>query len=302
MELQAESYEQMAKQVVKEHRQVKWFLLGQLLKRKAAMLSLIILVLTVTAALFAPWVAPYPDQGMGAVNISQRLSPPSNEHLLGTDIYGRDMLSRVICGARISIFGGMFIVVTAAFIGVPLGLWAGYNEGKSGAVIIKVVELFLSFPATLIAMAITILFGAGWSTALIALVIPWWPWYTRLVQGEVLSIKQMLYVEAARMLGYGKIYIIFRHLLPNVITPVIVMILLDLGPAIIAIGLLSFLGLGTQPPMADWGLMVWEGAQNILSEWWIAIVPGCAMFIVVTAFNIFGDALKDILTPGRSSG
>ncbi len=133
------------------------------------------------------------------------------------------------------------------------------------------------------------------ATAIIALIIPWWPWYTRLVQGEVLSIKQTLYVEAAQMLGYGKLYIIFRHILPNIMTPVMVMILLDLGPAIIAIGLLSFIGLGTQPPMADWGLMVWEGAPNILSEWWISIVPGCAMFIVVIAFNIFGDALKDIL-------
>ena len=158
----------------------------------------------------------------------------------------------------------------------------------------RVVELFLSFPSTLIAMAISILIGAGWFTAIIALIIPWWPWYTRLVQGEVLSIKQTLYVEAAQMLGYGKLYIIFRHLLPNIMTPVLVMILLDLGPAIIAIGLLSFIGLGTQPPMADWGLMVWEGAPNILSEWWISIVPGCAMFMVVIAFNIFGDALKDI--------
>ncbi len=137
--------------------------------------------------------------------------------------------------------------------------------------------------------------GAGGFAAIIALTIPGWPGYTRLVQGEVLSIKQTLYVEAAQMLGYGKIYIIFRHLLPNIMTPVIVMVLLDLGPAIIAIGLLSFIGFGTQAPMADWGLMVWEGSQNILTEWWIAIVPGCAMFMVVIAFNIFGDALKDTL-------
>ena len=215
--------------------------------------------------------------------------------LLGTDIYGRDLVSRVLYGARVSLFGGICIVFFAALIGIPLGLWAGYNEGISGGLILRTVELFLSFPSTLIAMAISILIGAGWFTAIIALIIPWWPWYTRLVQGEVLSIKQTLYVEAAQMLGYGKLYIIFRHILPNIMTPVMVMILLDLGPAIIAIGLLSFIGLGTQPPMADWGLMVWEGAPNILTEWWISIVPGCAMFIVVIAFNIFGDALKDVL-------
>ncbi|MDM8557153.1 ABC transporter permease [Desulfococcaceae bacterium HSG7] len=299
MAIQEISYQMMAKKVVKEHQKQKWFQLQLLLKRKAACLSLIILVLTVLATVFAPWVAPYPEQGQGALNIENRLHPPSSASLLGTDIYGRDMLSRVIYGARISLFGSACIVFFAALIGVPLGLWAGYNEGISGAVISRVVELFLSFPSTLSAIAISIIVGVGWHTAIIALIIPWWPWYTRLVQGEALSIKRMLYIEAAQMLGYGKIYIIFRHILPNVMTPVIVMILLDLGPAIIAIGLLSFLGLGTQPPMADWGLMVWEGAPNILSEWWISIVPGGAMFMVVIAFNIFGDALKDILGSNR---
>ncbi len=296
---QHESFKIMAGRVTREHRALKWFQLRQFLKRKGALISLVILVVTLLTAAFAPWIAPYPDQGRGTVNIEERLQPPSSNHILGTDSYGRDILSRVIFGSRISIFGGAIIVFTAAFIGVPLGLWAGYNEGISGALIIRTVELVLSFPSTLIAMAISIVIGAGWYTAIIALTIPWWPWYTRLVQGEVLSIKQTLYVEAAQMLGYGKIYIIFRHLLPNVLTPVISMILLDLGPAIIAIGLLSFLGLGTQPPNADWGLMVWEGAQNILTEWWIAIVPGCAMFMVVVAFNMFGDALKDILDTNR---
>ncbi|THB81185.1 MAG: ABC transporter permease [Desulfobacteraceae bacterium] len=288
-------YTDMARAAAREHRQVRWFELKRLLKRKSAGLALIILCMTFAAALFAPWISPYPEQGRGDVNVEHRLLPPSSDYYLGTDIYGRDMLSRVIFGSRISIFGGICIVISAALIGVPLGLWAGYNEGVSGTLIMRVVELFLSFPSTLIGMAISLILGAGWYTAIIALIIPWWPWYTRLVQGEVVSIKHMLYVEAARMLGYGRLTIIFRHLLPNILTPVIVMILLDLGPAIIAIGLLSFLGLGTQAPMADWGLMVWEGAPNILNEWWIAIVPGTAMFIVVIAFNIFGDALKDAL-------
>jgi peptide/nickel transport system permease protein len=289
------SFESTAEAVVREHRKVKWFLLKRFLGRKPALISLVVLIAAFFMAVFAPFIAPYPEQGAGQVNIEERLQPPSSQHLLGTDAYGRDMLSRVIYGARISIFGGILIVLFACLIGIPLGLWAGYNEGWSGAFILRVVELFLSFPSTLVAMIISVLIGAGWFTAIIALTIPWWPWYTRLVQGEVLSIKRMLYVEAAQMLGYGKIYIIFRHLLPNIMTPVIVMILLDLGPAIIAIGLLSFIGFGTQPPGADWGLMVWEGAQNILTEWWIAIVPGSAMFIVVIAFNLFGDALKDLM-------
>lgn len=298
--MEKKALKQLAATVVADHHNMRMYQLRQFLKHKSAVLAFFILLITILAALLGPNIAPYPEQGLGEVNVSERLQAPSLEHYLGTDVYGRDILSRLICGARVSMFGGFFIVIAAALIGVPLGLWAGYSEGVPGAIITRLVELFLSFPSVLIAMAISIIAGAGAFTALLALVIPWWPWYTRLVMGEVLSKKRMLYVEAAQMLGYGKVYIMVRHLLPNILTPVIVMVLLDLGPAIIAIGLLSFLGLGTQAPQADWGLMVWEGAQNILSEWWIAIVPGCAMFIVVTAFNIFGDAVKDILEPNRS--
>jgi len=295
--MEKESLTILADQVEADHRKMRAFQLRRFLRHKSAVLAFFVLAVTIFMAALGPLAAPYPDQGRGEVNVEERLQPPSSKHYLGTDVYGRDILSRIICGARISIFGGFFIVFSAALIGVPLGLWAGYSEGLPGAIITRFVELFLSFPAVLIAMAISIIAGAGAFTALIALIIPWWPWYTRLVMGEVLSKKRMLYVEAAQMLGYGKVYIMVRHLLPNILSPIFVMILLDLGPAIIAIGLLSFLGLGTQPPQADWGLMVWEGAQNILSEWWIAIVPGCAMFIIVTAFNIFGDAVKDILEP-----
>jgi len=288
-------YKKLAQEALEDHRKARVYNFRLFLKKKLAVSSALVLVVIMVSALLAPWVAPYPDQGKGAVNIEERLQPFSKKHFLGTDIYGRDLLSRVIFGARISVFGGIFIVVMAALIGVPLGLWAGYREGVSGAIIMRTVELVLSFPSALVAMGISIVVGAGSMTALIALVIPWWPWYTRMVQGEVLSLKNMLYIEAAQMLGYGRFYILFRHLLPNILTPVIVLMLLDVGPAIIAIGVLSFLGLGTQPPHADWGLMVWNGSQNLLGEWWIAIVPGFAMFLLVTAFNIFGDALKEIL-------
>jgi peptide/nickel transport system permease protein len=290
-------FAKLSQEALADHRKARVYNLRLFLRKKLAVFSAVVLAVIVLSAVFAPWVAPYPMQGRGAVNLPERLQSFSKSHLLGTDIYGRDLLSRVIFGARVSVFGGLFIVLMAALIGVPLGLWAGYREGVSGAVIMRTVELVLSFPSALVAMAVSIVVGAGSITALLALIIPWWPWYTRLVQGEVLSIKKMVYIEAAQMLGYGRIYILFRHLLPNILTPVIVMMLLDVGPAIIAIGVLSFLGLGTQPPHADWGLMVWNGAQNLLGEWWIAIVPGFAMFLLVTAFNIFGDTLKEILDP-----
>ena len=288
-------FKQLAEKAAADHRRYRRYLLRLVFKKKATVAAAAILIGMVLAALLAPWIAPYPGQGQGEVNLAERLQPASLNHWLGTDVYGRDMLSRIIYGARISIAGGLIIVFAAALIGVPLGLWAGYREGLPGAIITRVVELVLSFPAVLLAMGISIIAGAGFTTAVIALIIPWWPWYTRLVQGEVVAIKHMLYVEAATMLGYGRGYIIFKHLLPNILTPVIVMMLLDFGPAIIFIGLLSFLGLCTQPPQADWGLMVWEGAPNILTQWWIAVVPGCAMFILVTAFNIFGDRLKEVL-------
>ena len=290
-------FNKLAQEALKDHRKARGYNLRLFLRKKPAVFSALVLTIIMLSAIFAPWVAPYPEQGKGAINLEERLQPFSKKHFLGTDIYGRDLLSRVIFGARVTVFGGFFIVLVAALIGVPLGLWAGYREGVSGAIIMRTVELVLSFPSALVAMGIAIVIGAGSMTALIALVIPWWPWYTRLVQGEVQSLKNMLYIEAAQMLGYGRIHIVFRHLLPNILGPVIVTMLLDVGPAVIAIGVLSFLGLGTQPPNADWGLMVWNGAQNLLGEWWIAIVPGFAMFLLVIAFNIFGDSLKEILDP-----
>ena len=297
MQMKTYDFNKLAQEALEDHRKARGYNLRLFLRKKLAVFSTLVLIIIMLSAIFAPWVAPYPEQGKGATNIEERLQPFSRTHFLGTDVYGRDLLSRVIFGARVSVFGGFFIVLMAAVIGVPLGLWAGYREGVSGAIIMRTVELVLSFPSALVAMGIAMVLGAGSMTALIALVIPWWPWYTRLVQGEVQSLKNMLYIEAAQMLGYGRIYIVFRHLLPNILAPVIVMMLLDVGPAIIAIGVLSFLGLGTQPPNADWGLMVWNGAQNLLGEWWIAIVPGFAMFLLVTAFNIFGDSLKEILDP-----
>jgi len=298
--MENQDFKILARKALADHRLARGYKLRLFLKKKLAVFATFVLFLIVLSAIFAPWVAPYPDQGKGEINLEERLQPFSKTHLLGTDIYGRDLLSRVIYGGRVSVFGGIFIVVMAALIGVPLGLWAGYQEGVSGTIIMRTVELVLSFPSALVAMGVSIVIGAGSMTALVALIIPWWPWYTRLVQGEVLSIKHMLYIEAAQMLGYGRIYILFRHLLPNILAPVVVMMLLDVGPAIIAIGVLSFLGLGTQPPHADWGLMVWNGSQNLLGEWWIAIVPGFAMFLLVTVFNIFGDTLKDILDPNQS--
>lgn len=288
-------FKQLAQQAAVDHRRARQHTFHKFLKKRTAVVCALMLLIATLSALFAPLISPYPEQGRGELNLDERLNPISWSHPLGTDTLGRDMLSRIIYGARVSIFGGLIIVLSAAVIGIPLGLWAGYSEGIPGAIISRIGEILLSFPAILLAIGIATIVGAGLKSAVLALVIPWWPWYARVAQGEVLWIKRMLFIEAAQMLGYGKFYIIMRHLLPNIVNTLVVMMLLDFGPAIIAIGMLSFLGLGTQPPAADWGLMVWEGAPNLIDYWWVAMVPGSAMFILVIAFNIFGDALGELL-------
>ena len=190
MQMKTYDFNKLAQEALKDHRKARGYNLRLFLRKKLAVFSALVLIIIMLSAIFAPWVAPYPEQGKGAINLEERLQSFSRTHFLGTDIYGRDLLSRVIFGARVSVFGGFFIVLVAALIGGPLGLWAGYREGVSGAIIMRTVELVLSFPSALVAMGIAIVIGAGSMTALIALVIPWWPWYTRLVQGEVLSLKK----------------------------------------------------------------------------------------------------------------
>jgi len=271
--------------------------LNVILRDPLALGSTIVILLFIFIAIFAPQVAPYPEQGKGRTNVPASLMPPSATYILGADRLGRDILSRVIFGARPALIVPIGVVAFAVLIGAPLGAIAGYKGGKIDEIIMRITDLFLAFPSLLLAMAITSALGRGLQNAAIALVVSWWPWYTRLVRGVTISLRQRHFVEAAQAMGVPEGVIIMRHILPNTISPILVAATVDLGTVILAMGGLAFLGLGTQPPYPDWGLMVSEGREFILKQWWISTFPGLAIFIVVLAFNLLGDTLRDIFDP-----
>lgn len=261
------------------------------------MISTLIIVVFILVAIFAYQIAPYPLQGAGKSNPSTTMLSPSTEHPFGTDRLGRDMLSRVIVAARPALVIPVLVVLMAVLIGAPLGAIAGFKGGWVDEVIMRITDLFLAFPFLLLAMSIANALGRGLDKAAIALVISWWPWYTRLVRSLSASLSQRYFVEAARSIGVRDWVIIVRHILPNCISPILVQATIDLGTVILAMGGLAFLGLGTQPPAPDWGLMVSEGRTFILKQWWLSAYPGLAIFIVVLAFNLLGDTLRDIFDP-----
>ena len=271
--------------------------LSVIVRDPLALASTIVIVLFILIAIFAYQVAPYPQEGIGRTNAPNTMLVPSAGHILGADRLGRDILSRVIMGARPALIVPIGVVVFAVLIGAPLGAIAGYKGGRVDDVIMRITDLFLAFPSLLLALAITSALGRGLQNAAIALIISWWPWYTRLVRGVTISLRERYFVEAAQAIGVRDSVIILRHILPNTISPILVQATVDFGTVILAMGGLAFLGLGTQPPAPDWGLMVSEGRDYILNQWWVSTSAGLAIFIVVLAFNLLGDTLRDIFDP-----
>lgn len=259
-------------------------------------IGLFLVAVFLLLAALAPWIAPYP-QDVWAVHPEERFSPPSTQHWFGTDELGRDIFSRVIFGTRISLRIGMIVVVLALAIGVPLGLIAGTFGGLLDEILMRVTDMFLSFPPLLLAMAISATLGASLENAMVAIAIAWWPWYARLIRSEALSIRERDYVEAARAAGATWVRLLFRHVLPNSLAPVIVQASMDFGSVILTSASLSFLGLGAQPPTPEWGLMINIGRSYFLTHWWIVTFPGLAILITVLSFNITGDGLREILDP-----
>ncbi len=262
-----------------------------------ALSGVVVIGLLLVLSVFGPWIAPFPEQGEGQSNVPARMLAPSVEHLFGTDGLGRDMLSRVIFGARPALVVSVLVVGLAILIGVPLGALAGYRRGRLDAVIMRVTDLFLAFPPLLLAMAIVAALGPGLDHAALALAISWWPWYARLARGTAVSLRERPFVEAARSMGVGDLAILRRHIVPNSLAPILVQATIDIGTVILAAGSLAFLGLGASPPTPDWGLMVAEGRSFILDQWWLSAFPGLAIFVAVLAFNLVGDLLLDLLDP-----
>lgn len=266
--------------------------LGRLLRRPVAVASLVVLTVVVVLAVAGPWLAPY---GVNDVDVTRALQPPGAEHWFGTDELGRDVLSRVVLSARVSMLVSLVSVSIALVAGVGLGLVAGYFGGWLDTVIMRTADVMFAFPVMLLAMAIVAILGPGLTTAMIAIGVVYVPIFARVTRASVLSVRTEPYVRAAVSLGARSGRIIRRHVLPNVTAPIIVQTSLSLAFAILSEAALSFLGLGVQPPDPSWGRMLYDARAFLDQAWWMSVFPGLAVFVTVLSFNLLGDALRDVL-------
>jgi len=265
-----------------------------LLRNFAFTSGLILTVALLLVALAAPLLSPFdPD----AQDTARRLEPPSKQHLLGLDDLGRDVLSRIIWGARVSLRVGFSVVILASLVGISLGAISGYFGGILDTLIMRLTDILLAFPGILLAIALVAVLGPNLNNVVLALATIGWVGYARLVRGQVLKVREMEYVTAAKALGARSPRVIIRHVLPNVINPVIVMATLGLAGAILSEAALSFLGLGVQPPTPSWGSDLRDAAAYVRQAWWTATFPGIAIMVVVLGLNLVGDALRDALDP-----
>ncbi len=270
-----------------------------LMRRNPVYLTGLIIVSSfVLIGLIAPYILTRPGDAWGITyDVSKRLMPPSLEYPFGTDEYGRDLFNRVLLGTRFSLMIGVGVVALSLAIGIPVGLVAGYVGGKVGTALMRVTDMFLAFPPLLLAIALAATFGRGLLNTILALSLSWWPWYSRLVYLQVSSVRNLPYVDAARVIGISEVRIMFRHVLPNSLTPVITQATLDTGSAILEASALSFLGVGVPPPTPEWGLLVSSGWHLISKAWWISFFPGLALIVTVLGFNLLGDAVKELMDP-----
>ncbi|KIX14288.1 cytochrome C550 [Dethiosulfatarculus sandiegensis] len=273
---------------------LSWYLFR---KSPTSMLGAVIVGIFLIMAMIGPMIVPFPEDATGTVHIERKLTAPNSTHLFGTDELGRDIYTRVVLGTRISLQIGLIIILVAMGIGVPLGVTAGYLGGPFGELIMRITDMFLSIPGRIFALAVVGAMGPGMTNCMIALSIVWWPGYVRLVQGRTLAVREESFIEAARSVGAKKWRIIFNHILPNCSSVIIVKASMDMGMAILAAAGLGFIGLGAQPPMPEWGVMISEGRNFLPEWWWYATFPGLAIFTTVLGFNLLGDGLRDILDP-----
>jgi len=259
-----------------------------------SLMGLGITIAIIFVAIFGPFFAPYDPL---RIEYGERLLHPSSRYLLGTDSLGRDILSRIIYATGVSMSIGVMVVVVSVATGTVLGLIAGYLGGKVDNVIMRVTDIFLAFPGLVLAMSFAAAMKPSLGATTLALSIVGWPTFARIVKGSVLSIKGLDFVEAARADGESEFSIVFNHILPNVLSPILVQGTLGLGRAIMLASTLGFIGLGVQPPTAEWGAMTADGRDFILNQWWVSTFPGLAIFFAVMAFNLLGDGLRDALDP-----
>lgn len=258
------------------------------------LLGIFLLALVIFMALFAPYIAPYDPVEF---NIPDRGQAPSSQHIFGTDAFGRDIFSRVVYGSRISLRVVLIVLSIAVVVGVIIGASAGFFGGLLDEVFMRLTDMFLSFPALILALAVNAALGPGINQAMLAVALVWWPGYARMIRGQVISAKNKPHVEAARAIGASQRRILTHHILPSSINPTLVEITLDAGFVVLVTAGLSFMGLGAQPPSPEWGRMVTEGRAVILTAWWWSTFPGLAIMVLVVGFNLTGDFIRDILDP-----
>ena len=252
-----------------------------------------IILIWLLIALTAPWISPYlPD----TVDVTNRLQPPSCLHWLGTDALGRDVLTRLLYGSRVSLLTGFIVVLIGAAFGTLIGGIAAFARGTVEEIIMRVTDLVLCFPPIILALAIAAALGIGTTNTIIAMLVVWWPKFSRLARSLVIVQRSQEYVEAATVVGLSPSRTLIRHILPNAVGPLVVLVTLDVGNAIITFAGLSFLGLGVVPPTPEWGSMVAEG-RELVAQWWVASFPGLAILTIVLGFNFLGDGIRDWLDP-----
>ena len=264
-----------------------------------AMLGLTIVVVLVAMAAFAPLIATHDPITQ---NLAERLKPPMTDgHLMGTDEFGRDIFSRVVHGARVTLYIVALVALTAPVFGLLVGTVAGYAGGWVDQVLMRITDIFLAFPRLILALALVAVLGPGIENAVLAIALTAWPPYARVARAETLTVRNSDYIAAVRLQGAGPARIVWGHVMPMCLPSVIIRVTLDMAGVILTAAGLGFLGLGVQPPMAEWGLMISSGRKFLFEQWWVATMPGLAIFIVSLGFNLLGDGLRDVLDP-RSAG
>jgi peptide/nickel transport system permease protein len=271
----------------------------RLKRNPLAMAGLTITVLLLFMATFAPWLAPYDPI---AQDLSIRLLPPLTPgHLMGTDEFGRDILSRILLGSRITLYIVLLVVLTAPVAGLFIGTVAGYFGGWVDSVLMRITDIFLAFPKLILALALVAVLGPGMVNAVLAIALTSWPPYARVARAETLTVRNSDYIAAVKLQGAGGARVIWGHIMPMCLPSVIIRVTLDMAGVILTAAGLGFLGLGVQPPLAEWGAMISSGRKYLFEQWWVATMPGLAIFIVSLGFNLLGVGLRDVLDP-RSSG
>ena len=271
-----------------------WYRLRQ---SSLSLVGLVLVLALLFIAAAGPALAPFPQHITGSIDTAMRFKPPSAAHWMGTNELGQDVLSLVLGGARISLFAGLAVVLLAAAVGTLVGAVAGYVGGWTDELLMRLADLKLTLPGLILAMAVAAALGAGTVNMVIAIALGWWPGFARLVRGEVLARREEVYVLAARALGASGARILWRHILPNIVSPVVVKMSLDVGFAVLTVASLGFVGIGVKPPTPEWGQMLSTARGFLPDYWWAAIFPGAAIFLAVLSFNLLGDGLRDLLDP-----